>query len=329
MLSRLIILALLLLGPAAALRAQPAAPLRETNLSRIMPPAPRTPVELFRQILEMNPAARQQALAGRSEQARAFLDAKLREFDALPPSGREERLQTLQLRWLLLPLMKKPAADRTSSLAALSPTDRALVEERLQEWDLLPEDLQRKVLENQNVIRIFLRPGADFARPDPGSTHLLPAQRAQMEQDQQRWLALAEEDRERILAQFDRFLELNAREKSRILDGMGEKERRQMQLTLQNFARLPREQRDACLRGFGKFRALSPQEREAFLSNAERWQAMSAADRQLWRDLVARLGPRAPLPPGARPKSAPLPPGAKSRPPPPQSAGRPPNLTTN
>jgi hypothetical protein len=57
---------------------------------------------------------------------------------------------------------------------------------------------------------------------------------------------------------------------------------------------------------------MTPAERAQFLKNAERWKEMSAADRQTWRTLVAKLPP---LPPGFG--LPPLPPsaGQKSRPP--------------
>jgi hypothetical protein len=60
---------------------------------------------------------------------------------------------------------------------------------------------------------------------------------------------------------------------------------------------------------------LSPEERQLFLRNAEKWEQMTPAERQSWRNLVntltllpvppSRLAPRPPLPPAFKP---PLPP---------------------
>lgn len=277
------------------------------------PPVPQTPVDLFRDLLAMSPAQREKALTNRSAQTRTFLEGKLKEFESLPAPLREERLQTLQLRWHLLPLMKIPPGQRALRLTSLSEGDRRLVEERLTQWDQLPEELQRKVLENENVIRLFIRPETNAPRVEMTPTNLWASQREQMEKDQARWQAMTEEDHRRILAEHERLFTLNTKERERILNRMAGQERRQMETTLQRFARLPAGKREACLRGFQKFAALSPQEQEEFLTNAERWQAMTPKDRQLWRDLVTRLQPKPPLPPGLRSKTPPLPPGATAR----------------
>jgi hypothetical protein len=295
------------------------------------PPVPRTPVDLFRELLAMPPAEREKAVTNRSSQARAFLEGKLKEFESLSAPVREERLQTLQLRWHLLPLMRISPSQRAARLNALLEGDRRLVEERLAQWDQLPEELQRKVLENENVIRLFIRPETNAPRIEITSTNLWASQREQMEKDQARWQAMSEQDHQRILDEHERLFKLNARERERILNRMADQERRQMETTLRRFARLPTPQREACLRGFQKFTALSPREQEEFLTNAERWQAMTPKDRQLWRDLVARLQPKPPLPPGLRAKTPPLPPGATAKKPVPPA--RPPAssraLTTN
>ena len=279
------------------------------------PPLPvSSPVDFFRQILAMNPAQRQNLLTNRSDRVREFLATKIQEFEVLSPPVREARLQTLQLRWYMLPLMKVPAAQRTVRLASMPETDRRLVEDRLEQWDLLPADLQKKVLENENVIRLFFRSETN------ASATLFPAsltgiQRVQLEADRARWNTLPDEERAKIQAQFERFFELNAREKTKILEVMKEDERQQMEQALRAYARLPAPQREICLKNFQRFASLSVQERREFLVNAQRWQTMSPEDRQLWRDLVRRIRPQPPLPPGLRPKQPPLPPGAVPRPP--------------
>jgi hypothetical protein len=324
------------LSVGGALFAQPLSPtsaLPPGIGARRLPPQPvyRTPVDLFRELLAMKPAEREKALASRTNQVRVFLQGKIKEFEALPDAIREERLQTLQLRWHLVPLMKLPPSARGTRLATLAEADRKLVEERLEQWDHLPGELQRKVLENENVIRLFFRSETNAPRSDITQTNLSPAQRAQMEQEQLRWQAMSDEERQRILTHFERFFTLNAREKARILKDMGGAERRQMEMALQQFSRLPKPQREVCLRGFQKFAALTPQEREEFLSNAERWEAMSPNDRRLWRDLVNRLQPKPPMPPTFRSKLPPMPPGITPKPAlPPKPAARPTQvLTTN
>jgi hypothetical protein len=321
---RFFIIFLMVVAGRWELMAQPTSPL--PGQARIeLPPTPpvpttRTPVDYFRELLALSPAEREKALTNRSVQTRAFLEGKLKEFEALPPASREARLQTLQVRWLLLPLMKTKPAQREARLAAMSEADRRLVVERLEQWDLLTEDLQRKVLENENVIRVFFRAETN-ATPDPAASNLTPAQRDQLQAEHERWNGLPEEEQGRVLAHFDRFFGLSSKEKARIVDGMSDAERRQMELALQSFGRLPKPQREACLRGFKKFVALTPEEQQEFLTSAERWQSISPSDRQLWRSLVVRLHPKPPLPPGAAPKAPPMPPGAKPRLPIPTKTG--------
>ncbi|MBI5384598.1 MAG: DUF3106 domain-containing protein [Verrucomicrobia bacterium] len=272
-------------------------------------PTARTPVDFLRGLLAMTAADRLAIVTNRSSESRAFLEGKLKEFESLSPAAREARLQTLQLRWYLRPLMKVSAERRGPALATMPEADRKLVEERLAEWDTLPAEVQKQVLENETAMRLICRSETNAPPAEVAPAALTAAQQEQLEKDQTRWNTMSEEERQRLHAHFERFFELNEKEKARILNVMNETERRQMERTLAAFARLPEKQREVCLRNFQKFTALSPAERQEFLLNAERWRSMTAQDRQLWRDLVARLQPKPPLPPGFR-KSPPLPPGA-------------------
>jgi hypothetical protein len=291
--------------------------------------AARTPVDFFRELLAMSAAAREENLAGRSEQVRVFVQGRLKEFEALSPGEREARLQTLQLRWLLPPLMRTPPDRRGARLESLRDTDRRLVEARLDEWDRLPADLQKKILDNETIVRVFFRSETNSAQPEltPAPTNQTPAQREKLEKDWARWHALPKDDQDKILAQADRWFKLSPAEQERIIGVMSLAERRKMEITLKQFARLSQEQREICLRGFQKFAALTPEERAEFLSNAERWQSMSPEDRQIWRDLVKRLQPSPPLP--RRFPLPPPPPGAAPRTSPPPASASPTGVATN
>ena len=331
---RFILILLIGAGTGGALCGQPTSPapgaLRGSAGQPPMPAAAsRTPVDFFRELLAMSAADREKNLAGRSNQVRLFVEGRLKEFEALSPREREARLQTLQLRWLLPPLMRTPPERRGLRLDSLRETDRRLVESRLEEWDRLPEDLQKKILDNENVVRVFFRSETNSPQVDlsPVPTQQTPAQREKLEKDWMRWNALPKEDQEKILAQAERWFKLSAAEQERIIRFMDLAERRKMEITLKQFARLPKEQRETCLRGFQKFAALTPEERQEFLSNAERWQTMSAEDRQIWRDLVKRLQPSPPLPRRAPPR--PLPPGAVPQTSPPPPSTSPSGVATN
>jgi hypothetical protein len=298
----------LLAGPAAWAQPLPAAaPERKSapGLPPSLPPLSPSPLDYFRQILAMSAPDREKLLAGKAPAQRQSLEAKLREYEALAPEEREARLRALQLRWYLLPLMKMPPGNRPERLAAIPESDRKLIVERLGLWDKLPEDLQKEVLENEAIIRFFYPAGkgSDGTNVPPPS----PQQQEQMARIA-RWQALSESKRDRIYEQFQKFFELDPQQKARTLDALTEAERRQMEKTLQVFEKLPKEQRDRCLSGFRKFADLSLEERQEFLKNAERWQQMSAAERQVWRRIVARVAsPPPPLPPGIK-QTPPLPP---------------------
>ena len=77
------------------------------NLS--LPPRPRlkSPVDLFRELLAMTPAGRENFLTNRPPGIRNRILAKVREYGALDPNERELRLRATELRWYLLPLLRE------------------------------------------------------------------------------------------------------------------------------------------------------------------------------------------------------------------------------
>ncbi len=286
---------------------------RTAALPPTPPPLPPSPLDYFRRILAMSATERETLLVEKSPAVRKVLEDKLREYDTLSADERQSRLRALELRWYLKPLMQMPASNRVSRLNAIPETDRPLVEERLHLWDQCPADLQQEILANETAIRYWVRPAT--AKPSPGLsvTNISPVQRQQIEAGFTRLNALPEEKRQKIYEHFQKFFELNEEQKAKTLDVLTDTERRQMQGTLQMFGRLPKDQRDRCISGFKKFADLSPDEQRQFLQNADRWQAMSAKDREVWRKLVARVLPKPPLPPGVKGRQPPpLPPKAPS-----------------
>ena len=120
-------------------------------------PGAKTAADTFRELLAMNPGERAQALAGRSEFNRKYLINRLSEFEALPSEERELRLMQLELNCHLPDLMKLAPANRTKRMAAVPPDLRPLIEERLRQWDRLPENVQCSVLDHQTTANFFLR----------------------------------------------------------------------------------------------------------------------------------------------------------------------------
>ena len=266
------------------------------------PPLPmsQSPISFFRELLAMSGAERKQALTNRSPEGRKLILAKVREYESLPPDERELRLRVTELRWYLLPLMTSPATNRPAELAMIPGANRKLVEDRLQEWDKLPPDVQKELLANQATITYL----AEIEGRTPEQRRQMlqsipPARRELLQSGINRWGSMPEDQRRKMLERFKGFFDLSAQEKQKALNTLSAPERRQIEQTLRTFGSLPPDQRSQVIRSFGKFAGLSLAERQQFLKSAERWKLLSPAERQAWREVVRRLPPPEPpdLPP--------------------------------
>jgi hypothetical protein len=285
----------------------PIPPLPSPAAPTSLPPLPPSPVEGFRHLLDLEEPAQQRALAECPEPQRHLLAAKLLEYRLLPPDERALRLEATELRWFLRPLMLTPPPRRADLLAAVPGKYRAMIEDRLRQWDQISAATQSEILQNESAIGYVLRWRTGTpAEQDSARQEMTPARRETLDHELARWRALPAESRDRMSQQFQQFFELPGKQQQKTLQGFPEDERRQMETTLQAFARLPSEQRRLCVSSFRKFAELSPAERAQFLSSADRWKSLSPAERETWRKLVALLPP---LPPG--PNEPPLPPTAQ------------------
>lgn len=252
----------------------------------------------------MKPGEQERYLSNRPPEIRKRFMAKISEYEAMKPEDRELRLRATQLRWYLLPLMQTSATNRAAQLAVVPEADRSLVNERLQQWDLLPPGLQKEFLEYGLTASYFV-PGSDHSDASPKSPlELLPP--PELIRRINFVSKLSPEQRQQMYANFQHFFELTDADKQKTLNVLSPAERQQMFRALQTFQRLPKSQRDECLQSFGKFASMTTEERQAFFKNAERWKELSPAERQAWRNLVNRFPPMPPLPPGLG--SPPMPP---------------------
>lgn len=294
-----------LLGTVSA--AGPAVPVRGGQLTvgdfhePVMPPLPQlaSPVDVFRELLALAPEARERAILEKPEPRRGVIRAKLAEYAALPPEEREIRLHVTELRWRLVPMMNMNPTNRASLLHGVPLRDRALIQERLRQWDQLPPAVQKELLENQATLDYFGRLENSSPQQRAALLQTLPEdQRARMESDFNRWHDQTPRDRERLHRGLTQFFELTTREREVILARLPASQRSVAQQTLGAIANLPEEQRARCLDAYRKFTTLSPAEREQFTRNAERWMTMSEVSRDNWRKLARTLPPLPPLPPG-------------------------------
>jgi hypothetical protein len=268
-----------------------------TNFSLPSRPHLKSPVDLFRELLAMTPDERENYLTNRPPETRDHILAKVGEYEALDPNERELRLRATELRWYLLPLLHESPTNRTARMAAIPDDLRDLVNNRLRQWDILPPPLQQEFFESERALRYFthvdppnsppmppMPPGGDWHHgpPDPDLAH---------------WDTLSENQRKKITAQFNQFIELTPEEKQTTLNTLSDAERQQMEKALETFGKLPPAQRLQCIRAFTEFAGMSAQEKQDFLKNARRWSQMSPGERQTWRDLVTHVPEWPPMPP--------------------------------
>jgi hypothetical protein len=236
-------------------------------------------------------------------------------YQALDPDECELRLRATELRSWLLPLMRQPATNRAASLSLIPAHLHQLIEGRLQVWDLLPPDLQQEFLDNEDVAQLFLQlQGRTASQRESILNRLSPERRRLLEQGLERWTTMSDSERRLTCERFDRYFELSQREREKVLSTLSDSERQQMAETLRSFEQLPREKRIVCVRSFAKFASMGVAERQQFLKNAERWEKMSPAERQTWRNLVSRVPEFPPLPPGFGEMPPPLPPSLPNSP---------------
>lgn len=262
-----------------------------------VPPARKAPTDLFRELLAASPAGREAMLTNRTPAARNLIEYKLREFEVLPPDQRELRLRVAELQFYLSPLLRMVPDGRARLLGAAPLEVRPLLEERLRAWDALPADRQRDLLDSEQMFSRFVRlQGADPAALTNALKTVPQDRRAEVEAQFVRWRELSPGERSRKTAEFQRFFELRPGEQQKVLKMISAVERVQMERTLQQFHELPTEQRERAVRGFRQFMEMSPSERDEFLKSAAKWQAMTPAERDAWRQVVERVTHPLPLP---------------------------------
>jgi hypothetical protein len=208
------------------------------------------------------------------------------------------RLHALLMRSYMRSFMRMNPVERAPHLAALPEADGAALRQRLGPWDILPPQLKKDVLENENLLRMIAAAGGTNPVDNVFSS-MTPEQREQLRPQNDRWSQLPEERRQQILARFNQFFDLRETERIRVVAQLTDSEREQMEKTLSKFGQLSKEERDQAMQGFRKFAQLPPAEQALFLKTADRWKAMSEHDKQLWRTFVATLQNKreAPMPP--------------------------------
>jgi hypothetical protein len=256
-------------------------------------------VDLFRELLAQSPYERSQFLKERNPVSQKVILAKLREYESLPPEERDLRLRVTELRWYLVPLMKAPAANRNGQLATVPERLRGQVEARLLQWDKLPRAVQQQVIDNEDILNYYIEQTAKIQTTSAESpSGITAAQSDRLEKAIHQWLALSEDQRQKVRASFYQALELSPEAKNNLFITLSVPEQRQLELTLRALGRLTPPQRAECLRSFEKLASMDAEDRQEFLKSAKHWEQMTDTGRQAWKDLLTKLSRLPPVPPG-------------------------------
>jgi hypothetical protein len=259
---------------------------------QVEPPMPPSPISEFRGWLAQSPSERKVALAKRPAKSRLILEQKIEEYSALPAAERQRRLAATELQWYLKPLLNMPKAKRDSAVQKIPAPWQPLVLERLAQWDKMPPDLQKQVLNHQLVVAYLSTP---VSEQQAVLRSLTNAERDLLQQRIARWKILPAVERVRMDERLNDFFNMRTDKQEQALNNFSDAERQTMQKALDAFRGLTREQRQVCIQSFGRFAsrfaAMSAREQIAFLKNAERWQELSQQDRDMWRQVVAIVPP--------------------------------------
>ena len=280
-----------------------------------------SPFAAFKKIVSL-PEAEREAAVGKlkisSERHRKLVKAKVGEYAAMPEAERDRKLDALDFRWHLMPIMKTAKADRANQLASVPERFRTDIKRRLTGWDKLDAGVQADLLKNESFFRYLSSFGRGRQSRVALTNHMekMPTRlREGLEGRITTWREKPKPERRRMTHQFHQFFDLPKAEQERALSHLPRKELAKMNATLDQFKAMSRAQRELGMQSFEKLADMSQAERAGFFRNTERWNGMTNADRKKWRTLVTQMPPlppgfgnelRPPLPPGLVDETAPV-----------------------
>jgi hypothetical protein len=303
-------------GPAV----QPAPTSRPTVIRTPSPAAQTTVIKIkeikasldrFQRLLAMSPEDREKALTSKSDKQRSYLRRELLRYEEMPKDERETALQGLRVWYYVRELVKHPTEARTNALPIIPEVERKPVEVRLRRWDLLPQDLQKEIMDNERTIRYVVQLEG-LSRQERKEIQATLPQSLQKSWDEklEEWHAIPIERRQRIYAQFQKFFELSPKERAKFLETLPRQDRDQAEKSLQvvqELDKLSPEDRAACLESFKDFAETPAKSSQRFLhlETIRQWKEMSTKEKDILRKV------RSVLVPGSEPPI----PGGTSKPP--------------
>ncbi|SVD75429.1 uncharacterized protein METZ01_LOCUS428283, partial [marine metagenome] len=243
--------------------------LRVTVARLLMPPvlamsaaigalAADSPFAVFKKIVSLPEAEREAAVGGfkiSSERHRKLVQAKVREYVAMPEADRNRKLDALDFRWHLMPLMKTTQVDRAKRLASVPERLRNDIEQRLIGWDQLDEGVRADLLKNESFFRYLSSFGRGRQSRVALTNHMekMPTRlREGLEGRITTWREKPKPERRRMTRQFHQFFDMPVAEQERTLRRLSGRERARMKASLEHFKAMSRTQRELVIRSFEK-----------------------------------------------------------------------------
>lgn len=262
-----------------------------------------SPVHVIRELLAKPEAERAEMLSMYPPGLREPVEAKVREYAAMPAETRELRFLATDLRHYLIQLLPLAVSSQEAALSQVPESIREAVEARLKQWPILLPEMKEEMLANEQIVRYFTRIGITSEQDRQLLLDITPPEvRAPMEKRIAEWNALPAETRTRVFTQVNEFFDLTPAEREKSLRTLSGPEREAMRETLSSFSNLTPDQREICIQSFERFSRMSLGERREFLQKAEVWSRLTAAEREQWRELVNQVPNLPPFPPGFEPR---------------------------
>lgn len=162
--------------------------------------------------MQTDPAQRPARLAAMPADLRPLVEARLQQWDTLPPTQQKELLENEPILRQLLGLAAAPPHERATTLAQWSADQRRFLQEGMQRWQTLSSEQRQRMTEQFQ--RFFNQPGPERAK----TLHAFSeTDRRQMEATLRAFEKLAPEKRRACLEAFGRFATLSDSERSEFL----------------------------------------------------------------------------------------------------------------
>ena len=180
-----------------------------------------SPFAVFKKIVSLPETEREAAVGGfkiSSERHRKLLQAKVREYAAMPEAERDRKLDALDFRWHLMPIMKTAKTDRAKRLASVPERFRTDIERRLTGWDKLEAGVRADLLKNESFFRYLSSFGRGRQSRVALTNHMekMPTRlREGLEGRITTWREKSKPDRRRMTRQFHQFFDMPVAEQER------------------------------------------------------------------------------------------------------------------